>query len=44
MPEKILPNSRQNWGQEGLSKSKGENWQYKDHKMGKIKISVFWPL
>ena len=46
MHEKILPNSRQNWGQEGLSKSKGENWRFMtiELQLVKFRISVFYPL
>ena len=36
MPEKSLLNSRQKWGQEGMSKLKSENLLYKDHIIVKI--------
>ena len=35
MPKKSLLNSRQKWGQEGMSKLKGENLLYKNHIIGK---------
>ena len=36
MPEKSSLNSRQKWGQEGMSKLKNENLLYKDHIIAKL--------